>query len=138
MCGGINPENGPDGTRARHRRPSSPADEARPGCRTDGNRAPQNATREPVRWLFGVTISALQSSDARGAAGTVYAGFDGIDRPIWRNTSNSPSGAYDTYSYDSTANGNVGIDRLTSETFLGVPNNSLSGSDSYVYDARGK
>ncbi len=91
-----------------------------------------------MRWLFGVTISALQSSDARGAAGTVYAGFDGIDRPIWRNTSNSPSGAYDTYSYDSTANGNVGIDRLTSETFSGVPNNSLSGSDSYVYDARGK
>jgi RHS repeat-associated protein len=79
-----------------------------------------------------------QSIDARGAGGTVYAGFDGIDRPIWRNTTNSPSGAYDTYSYDSTASSNVGIGRLTSETFSGTPNNTLSGSDSYVYDARGR
>jgi RHS repeat-associated protein len=79
-----------------------------------------------------------QSIDARGAGGTVYAGFDGIDRPIWRNTTNSPTGAYDTYSYDSTANGNVGIGRLTSETFSGAPNNTLSGNDSYVYDARGQ
>ena len=79
-----------------------------------------------------------QSTDARGTAGTVYAGYDGIDRPIWRNSSNSPTGAYDTYTYDSTANGNVGIGRLTSETFSGAPNNSLSGSDGFVYDARGR
>jgi len=79
-----------------------------------------------------------QSTDARGSAGTVYAGYDGIDRPIWRNTTNSPTGAYDTYSYDSTASGNVGIGRLTSQTFSGAPNNTLSGSDSYVYDARGR
>jgi RHS repeat-associated protein len=79
-----------------------------------------------------------QSIDARGAGGTVYAGFDGIDRPIWRNTTNSPTGAYDTYSYDSTASGNVGIGRLTSQTFSGAPNNTLSGSDSYVYDTRGR
>src|SRR5260370_6073985 len=79
-----------------------------------------------------------QSIDARGSAGTVYAGYDGIDRPIWRNTTNSPTGAYDTYSYDSTGNGNIGIGRLTSQTFSGAPSNTLSGSDSYVYDARGR
>jgi RHS repeat-associated protein len=80
----------------------------------------------------------IQSTDARGAAGTVYAGFDGLDRPIWRNTSNSSTGAYDTYAYDSVASGNVGIGRLTSETFSGSPNNTLSGSYSYIYDARGQ
>jgi RHS repeat-associated protein len=79
-----------------------------------------------------------QSTDARGAAGTVYAGFDGIDRPSWRNTSNGLSGAYDTYSYDSTANGNVGIGRLTGETFSGAPNNSLTGIYTFTYDVRGE
>jgi RHS repeat-associated protein len=79
-----------------------------------------------------------QLTDARGAAGTVYVGFDGIDRPIWRNTSNTPTGAYDTYSYDSTANGNVGIGRLTGETFSGAPSNSLSGGYAYAYDVRGQ
>src|SRR5260370_14071590 len=76
-----------------------------------------------------------QSVDARGSAGTVFMGYDGLDRPIWRNTTNSPSGAYDTYSYDSTASGNVGIGRLTSETFSA---GSLSGSYAYGYDARGQ
>jgi RHS repeat-associated protein len=80
----------------------------------------------------------IQSTDARGTSGTVYAGFDGINRPIWHNTSNSPTGAYDTYSYDSTASGNIGVGRLTSETFAGAPNNSLSGSYAYVYDMRGQ
>jgi YD repeat-containing protein len=76
-----------------------------------------------------------QSTDARGASGTVYAAFDGIDRPIWRNNTNSPTGAYDTYAYDSTINSNVGIGRLTSEAFSGA---TLSGSYSYLYDARGQ
>jgi RHS repeat-associated protein len=79
-----------------------------------------------------------KSIDARAGSGTVYAGFDGIDRPIWRNTTNNQSGAYDTYSYDSTASGNVGIGRLTSETFSGAPNNTLSGNYNYVYDGRGQ
>src|SRR5258708_12976517 len=78
-----------------------------------------------------------QSIDARGGGGTVYAGFDGIDRPIWRNTTNSPTGAYDTYSYDSIASGNDGVGRLTGETFSGPPNNSLSPSYSYVFHAPG-
>jgi len=82
--------------------------------------------------------NATQSVDARGAGGTVYVGYDGIDRPLWRNSTNSPTGAYETFSYDSTANGNQGVGRLTSETFTRGPNNSLSGSYAYVYDARGQ
>jgi YD repeat-containing protein len=58
--------------------------------------------------------------DARGSAGTVFMGYDGLDRPIWRNTSNGPTGAYDTYGYDSTASGNVGVGRMTSETFTAL------------------
>jgi RHS repeat-associated protein len=77
----------------------------------------------------------VQSIDARGSAGTIFVGYDGLDRPIWRNTSNSQTGAYDTYSYDATAGGNVGIGRLTSETFAA---GSLSGSYTYTYDGRGQ
>lgn len=80
----------------------------------------------------------IQSIDARGGAGTIFMGYDGVDRLIWRNTTNSPTGAYDTYSYDSKTGGNVGIGRLTAETFSGAPNNSLSGSYSYIYDQRGR
>ena len=76
-----------------------------------------------------------KSVDARGGAGTIYVGYDALDRPIWRNTSNSPTGAYHTYSYDSTSGGNFGIGQLTSESFSGA---GLNGSYSYVYDARGR
>ncbi len=76
-----------------------------------------------------------QSTDARGTAGTVYSGYDGLNRQLWRNTTNSPTGAYVTYTYDSTANGNDGIGHLTGETFS---NGTLSGSYSYVYDQRGQ
>jgi RHS repeat-associated protein len=76
-----------------------------------------------------------ESVDARGAAGTIFMGYDGLNRPIWRNTSNSPTGAYDTYAYDSTAGGNVGVGRLTSEAFAV---GSLSGSEAYTYDNRGQ
>lgn len=34
-----------------------------------------------------------QMVDARGAGGTVYAGYDGFDRLLWRNTTNSPTWA---------------------------------------------
>ncbi len=77
----------------------------------------------------------IESVDARGSAGTTFLGYDGLNRLIWRNTTNSPNGAYVTYSYDSTAGGNVGVGRLTGETFSGA---GLSGSYSYVYDARGR
>src|SRR5262249_47215200 len=61
--------------------------------------------------------SLTQSVDARGGAGTVFAGYDGLDRPLWRNTTNTPTGAYDTYSYDARTGGNAGVGRLTGETF---------------------
>jgi RHS repeat-associated protein len=79
-----------------------------------------------------------QSVDARAAAGTVFMGYDGIDRQIWRNTTNSPTGAYDTYTYDSTAGGNHGIGQLTGETFNGGSFNNMSGSHAYTYDGRGQ
>jgi RHS repeat-associated protein len=82
--------------------------------------------------------NAWQSVDARAGAGTVYARYDGLNRPLWRNSTNVPTGAYQTFSYDSTAGGNKGTGRLTSETFTGGPSNTLSGSYGYVYDARGQ
>ena len=91
-----------------------------------------------VSYSYDPDGNAIQSSDARGAAGTVYAGYDGVDRPIWRNTSNSSAGAYTTFGYDDVSGGNMGKGRLTSETFTGGPNNSLSGAYSYVYDGRGQ
>jgi RHS repeat-associated protein len=79
-----------------------------------------------------------ESVDARGASGTVFTGYDGLDRPIWKNTTNSPTGAFGTYAFDSTAGGNVGVGRLTSETFAEAPGNGLTGTYAYVYDARGR
>jgi RHS repeat-associated protein len=69
--------------------------------------------------------------------GTVYTGYDGLNRPAWRNNVNSQTGAYATWSYDSVAGGNNGKGRLTGETFnasgsLGV------GSYAYTYDALGR
>jgi RHS repeat-associated protein len=89
-------------------------------------------------YVYDPNGNVLQTVDARGSAGTIYAGYDGLNRQLWRNTTNSASGAYATYSYDSTANGNQGIGRLTGETFTGGPNHSLSGSYSDVYDVRGQ
>jgi RHS repeat-associated protein len=74
----------------------------------------------------------------QSAAGTTFIGYDLLNRPIWRNTTNTPSGAYDTFTYDSQAGGNFGVGRLTSETFSAAPANPLSGSESYGYDARGR
>ena len=50
-----------------------------------------------------------QTVDARGASGTTYAGYDGLNRQTWRNTTNTPTGAYVSYGYDSTAGGNDGV-----------------------------
>jgi RHS repeat-associated protein len=87
-------------------------------------------------YVYDQNGNLIQSTDARGSAGTVYIGYDGVDRPVWRNTTNTPTGAYDTYSYDSTANGNVGVGRLTNETFAAP--SGMSGSYGYVYDGRGQ
>ncbi|GCE13576.1 RHS repeat-associated core domain-containing protein [Tengunoibacter tsumagoiensis] len=78
----------------------------------------------------------IQTVDARGSSGTVYAGYDGLNRLLWRNTTNSSTGAEVSYSYDSTANGNYGVGRKTSESFTGP--NGLTGSYSYTYDQRGQ
>ena len=81
----------------------------------------------------------IQTTDARGSAGTVFIGYDALNRPLWKNASAStPAGAFVTYSYDSTANRNFGVGQLTSETFTSAPNNSLSGSSTYRYDSRGR
>lgn len=80
----------------------------------------------------------VSSVDARGAAGTVFIGYDGLNRPLWRSASNGPSGAYVTDSYDATAGGNLGTGHLTGETFTGGPGGGLSGSYSDTYDARGQ
>ncbi len=84
--------------------------------------------------------NATQTVDARGASGTIYAGYDGLNRQAWRNTTNSPTGAYVTYSYDSTASGNNGVGRLTGETFNGGNGGTALGHGSYgyTYDARGQ
>jgi len=79
-----------------------------------------------------------QSVDPRGAAGTIFVGYDGLDRPIWRNTTNTPTGAYQSYTYDGTLGGNQGVGRLTGQAFNGTPNNALAGSYTYVYDGRGQ
>jgi YD repeat-containing protein len=89
-------------------------------------------------YVYDADGNATQVMDARGGTGTIYAGYDGLNRQLWRNTTNSPTGAYVTYSYDSTANGNHGVGRLTGESFTGGPNQSLSGSYSTVYDVRGQ
>ena len=80
----------------------------------------------------------IESVDARGSSGTVFAGYDGLNRPLWRSPVNDPNSAFVDYSYDSTANGNLGVGHLTREHFVGGPGNLLSGIYNYVYDARGQ
>jgi YD repeat-containing protein len=90
--------------------------------------------------------NVIQETDARGQA--IYAGYDALDRQLWRNTSNSPTGAYVTYSYDGTVPSGVScsgitpgsnsIGHVTTEQFTSGPNNSFNGSYCYAYDARGE
>jgi RHS repeat-associated protein len=77
----------------------------------------------------------IQSIDARGSSGTVYSGYDGLDRQLWRSAHSDGSSPSVTYTYDSTANGNFGVGHTTGETFT---NGTLSGSYSYGYDQRGQ
>ncbi|TMC87239.1 MAG: hypothetical protein E6J12_13320 [Chloroflexi bacterium] len=76
-----------------------------------------------------------QSVDARGSSGTVFIGYDSLDRQLWRSIHPDGSGPYDTYSYDDVTNGNVGKGRLTGETFSGA---GMTGGYVYVYDSRGR
>ncbi len=108
---------------------------------TYNSQGQETSISDPDLGSFTYTYDAdgnvTESVDARGSSGTTYAGYDGLDRQLWRNTTNTPTGAYVTYSYDSTTGGNSGVGRLTGETFnqgstFGV------GSYTYTYDARGQ
>ncbi len=77
-------------------------------------------------------------TDPQGSTNTVYFGYDGLNRKTWISTNSDGSNPLATYTYDSTANGNVGIGRLTSETFASGPNQSVTGGYAYTYDARGQ
>jgi RHS repeat-associated protein len=74
------------------------------------------------------------------SAGTTVTGYDGLNRPLWRNNSNTPSGAYVTYSYDGSPFSN-GTGRLTAEVFRGSAGTSattFSGAYTYTYDTLGR
>jgi RHS repeat-associated protein len=86
-------------------------------------------------YIYDPNGNRKQSTDARGSSGTVYVGYDGLNRQLWRSVNSNGSSPYATYTYDSTVGGNYGVGHVTSETFT---NGTLSGSYSYVYDQRGQ
>ncbi|HEX6818227.1 MAG TPA: hypothetical protein VF120_07630, partial [Ktedonobacterales bacterium] len=106
--------------------------------------AQQTSLGDPDRgsesYSYDANGNVTQTVDARGASGTFYAAYDGLNRQLWRNSSNSGSGAYVSYSYDSSAGGNDGVGRLTGESFNGGNGGTAlgHGSYSYIYDARGQ
>jgi YD repeat-containing protein len=76
----------------------------------------------------------LTTTDARGQV--TCSIYDGLNRQIQRGTNTAcTSGIYVTYAYDDTTGGNMGVGRLTSETFSSGLGN---GARSYVYDGRGQ
>ena len=89
-------------------------------------------------YAYDANGNVIQATDARTVS--VYAGYDGLNRQIWRNSGDTPSGAYVTYAYDGSPFGN-GLGRLTAEVFRGSPGtgaSDFSGAYSYRYDARGR
>ncbi len=108
---------------------------------------------DPDRGLTSFTYDSngnlTQQTDARCGtslpqtacgAGTTYTGYDGLNRPIWRNNSSTPSGAYVTYSYDGSPFGN-GMGHLTAEVFRGSAGTGpaqFSGAYTYAYDSLGR
>jgi RHS repeat-associated protein len=80
----------------------------------------------------------LSSADPRGAAGTVYVGYDGLNRVLWESGSSNGSSPFATYTYDGTANGNQGKGHLTSETFASGPQQAVTGGYTYTFDGRGR
>ncbi len=63
----------------------------------------QTSLTDPDRgsetYSYDANGNSTESVDARGASGTIYAGYDGLNRQLWRNSTNSSNGAYVTYSY---------------------------------------
>ena len=100
----------------------------------------------PSSWTNGGSSPGLrasayivQSGGSGSSGGVIYAGYDGLNRQLWRNTTNSPTGAYATYTYDQTTGHGSGIGHLTTEGFTGgTTAQSLHGSYSYTYDTRGE
>jgi len=86
--------------------------------------------------------NVTKTVNALGSHGTVYVGYDGLNRPVWRNAySASLTGAYVTYTYDEAGHGD-GVGHLTTETFNNNAGEtivkSLTGGHSYTYDERGQ
>ena len=80
----------------------------------------------------------LESVDARGATGTVYAAYDGLNRLVSTSASNTQSSPFATYTYGTTSTGNNDAERLMSATFATGPSQEVTGSYSYSYDSRGR
>lgn len=111
------------------------------------------SSTDPDRGLTSFTYDSngnlTQQTDARCgtslpqtacSAGTTYTGYDGLNRPIWRNNSSTPGGAYVANSYDGSPFGN-GLGRLTAEVFRGdsgTSATSFSGAYTYTQDALGQ
>ena len=76
-----------------------------------------------------------ESVDARGTNGTIYAAYDGMNRPIWKSQNSNGSSPFATYMYDQGTNG---IGHLTTETFASGPSQSVTGSYAYTFDGRGR
>ena len=54
-------------------------------------------------YTYDANGNMLSTTDPRGSGGNgvTYSGYDGLNRHLWSNTSNTSSGAYVTYCYDS-------------------------------------
>ncbi len=90
--------------------------------------------------VYDANDNPTKTVDARGAGGTIYAGYDGLNRQLWRNTTNSQTGAYVSYAYNN-ANGVLGAGQLASESFTNsntASGRSLAGEYTYAYDDRGE
>ncbi len=104
------------------------------------------ASSDPDRgtwhYTYDVDGNLITSQGPRSAgADTFYAGYDGLDRQTWRNTSNSPTGAYVTFTYEGKAvcpSGSVTVGRVCQQSFAGASGSGLSGSYTYTYDQRGQ
>jgi RHS repeat-associated protein len=86
--------------------------------------------------------NVTQQTDGRGTAGggTVYAAYDGLDRQLWLGPNSNGSTPYASYTYDGAApcSGSYLVGRLCQESFASGPSQSVTGSYTYAYDARGR
>lgn len=99
----------------------------------------QTAVSDPDlgNWTYSYDPNGNETSsvDPRGLSGTIYLGYDGLNRHIWTSTSSDGSSPLANYTYDTGTNG---IGRLSGELFASGPSQSVTGSYSYSYDVRGR